>query len=149
MNLRNAARFAAQMGVVGRLLPWFVLILCFAGPAGAQDVQPNAPESHKAFLKLLEASRTRARHDIIARYDALLASASSDHLTAIERCMFIAQSLGEDEDDPEPSGQSCTDELESRYGQEPAVVLYLLGTKWGDNAVEYGTKKLADPSIPF
>src|SRR5258708_39586390 len=93
----------------------FFLLLC-PRVVWAADVQPDDPSSHAAFLKLLNASRDHTRHDILGRYDAYLARSPNDHLTAIERCKFVAQSLEEDEEDPEPDRTSCSDDLERGYG---------------------------------
>src|SRR3954451_2199531 len=142
-------RFNTRMPAVKHLLPLVLVVVCLSGVARSQEVQPNAPSSHEAFLKLLNASRDRSRKEIIARYDASLAASPTDHLTAIERCRFIAQSWDEDEDDTASAGSSCTDDLEERYGQQPAVVLYRLNNMWGDTALQYGTRKLADRGITF
>lgn len=138
------------------LIPLLVLsvslVLGIASVARADDVPPNSPSSHEPFLQFLNASRQRSRREIVGRYDAFLAASPSDHLAAIERCKFIAASTDEDDDeeDPElPTMAACADELEARYGRQPAVVLYRLGTMFGDRALQYGTKKLADRGIPF
>jgi membrane protease YdiL (CAAX protease family) len=129
-----------------------LLVLCVASIARAEDVRPDAPSSHQAFLKLLNASRQRSRHDIIGRYDAFLASSPGDYLVAIERCKFIAGSSEEDDSDEDAErldGTSCAEGLEANYPRQPAVVLYRLTSMWGDPALQYGTRKLADPDIAF
>jgi membrane protease YdiL (CAAX protease family) len=77
------------MATVRRSLPWLLFVLLVAGMARANDLRPNAPSSHEAFLSLLNSSRADTRRGIIAQYDAFLAKSPNDHLTAIERCKFI------------------------------------------------------------
>jgi hypothetical protein len=47
-----------------------LLVVCLAGTARGEEVQPNAPSSHEAYLKELEEAPVRSRREIIDRFDA-------------------------------------------------------------------------------
>ena len=109
-------------------------------PSVPSDV---AAGSHKQHVDYVRNSNQREYERILTLYDAHLRDHPDDVVAAVEKCRFVERfAFAEDESFVESAPddlERCQDAVGSGpYAAEPLAQIYLLESKWGDEAIAAG-----------
>jgi membrane protease YdiL (CAAX protease family) len=122
-----------------------VLLLCLAAvPAVGQapiDIERDfAPGTHTRFAERVNKGQTSIYADVLAAYDARLASHPDDVISNIERCRFIETFAYSEDMIIESSGEdleACREGLrQGPHAGNVDVILYGVENVWGDEKMQ-------------
>lgn len=128
----------------------------FAAAAPASLPPPGQADSHDAWAREVKAAEERAFRAALASYDRARARAPEDAVAAVERCKLLGalthrdedgEALDEDDQRRADLYAACLDELDARFPESAPVRVYRLDDKWGDEALAFGRRLLADRKL--
>jgi membrane protease YdiL (CAAX protease family)/thioredoxin-like negative regulator of GroEL len=118
--------------------------------AGAQPPLPEPGEidSHARYVEALREAERSVADELLARYERHIAKDPTDAIAAVERCRFLAAAFYDPETDENPreeEQQACVADVERRFADDPAVRVFAVEERWGDEAREAAEQFLAQP----
>lgn len=134
-------------------------LTALAGSAAAAPASlppPGQRDSHDAWAREVKAAEERAFRAALANYDRARAHAPEDAVSAVERCKLLGalthrddegDALDEDDQRRADLYAACLDELDAHFPESPAVRVYRLDDKWGDEALAFGRRLLSDRKL--
>lgn len=126
-----------------------VCLLCPSGIAAAEAIHTTAvpPPTTEASVARVSAGQAKAYEQVLTEFDVALAAAPDDAALAVGRCRFIAWFADEDYEWVERASadlETCAEQLEARWPDDPHVRLFDLDQRWGQDAIEFGEPWLDD-----
>ena len=118
----------------------FSTCLLLAWVSYAQQIEVTDENSYTSFVEQLSNSKDLKYQEILSRYDDYLKSNPNDILVQLYRCKFIGQAYYDEYEDYDPNyeeTESCLDDLQQKYPNHPAVMLYKLENTYGDDRLTY------------